>query len=120
LSEELVNRTVARMQADSVRFAQNEVLRGEQRLKDIRAKLTEFRNQSGIIDPASSIVASNSQLAQSLRANVSQLEMQLKAMLAQNLSLTSPAVMVLQSQIKAAKDQLVVVEKTVSQNTHGT
>ena len=53
LSEELVNRIANRTQNDAVRFAQKEVERAEERLRSIRAKLTEYRNRVGVIDPAS-------------------------------------------------------------------
>ncbi len=49
MSEELVNRIANRAQNDAVRFAQREVERAEERLKAIRAKLTEYRNRVGVI-----------------------------------------------------------------------
>jgi capsular polysaccharide transport system permease protein len=117
LSEELINRIVVRMQGDTVRFAQNEVRRAEDRLKVVRAKLTEFRNKSGVIDPSGSLVASNSQLVQTLRASLAQLETQMTALKADRLDATSPVVQRLTTQIKATKDQIAAVERDVSKTT---
>jgi capsular polysaccharide transport system permease protein len=119
LSEELINRMVARMQGDTVRFAQNEVQRGEDRVKAIRAQLTEYRNKAGVIDPNGSLVASNSQLVQNLRANLAQLETQLASLKTQRLDNNSPLVRSLNSQIKAVNSQITAVENGVSKNGKG-
>lgn len=119
LSEELINRIAVRMQQDTVRFAQNEVRRGEDRVKAVRAKLTELRNKTGVIDPSGSLVASNSQLVQTLRANLAQLETQLVAMKAERLDATAPAVRRVNAQIKATNDQIAAVERNVSQKLKG-
>jgi capsular polysaccharide transport system permease protein len=119
LSEQLINRNMKRIQADTVRFAQNEVERGEKRLVEIRTKLTEYRNKAGIIDPNSSLVASNSQLAQTLRANLAQLETQVNSMRALKLDDSAPAMTIVRSQIKATKEQLAAVEKSVATTGQG-
>jgi capsular polysaccharide transport system permease protein len=119
LSEELVNRIASRTQNDAVRFAQQEVHRAEDRLKDIRAKLTEYRNKVGVIDPASSVVASNSTLTQNLRGVVTQLETQLQTLRLQNLQPNAPAVISLQNQINSTKEQLATLEGSVGRNKSG-
>lgn len=119
LSEELVNRIASRTQNDAVRFAQQEVHKAEDRLKDIRAKLTEYRNKVGVIDPASSVVASNSALTQNLRAALTQMETQLQTLRLQNLQPNAPAVITLQNQINSTKEQLAIIEGSVGRNKSG-
>jgi capsular polysaccharide transport system permease protein len=113
LSEELVNKIANRSNMDAVRFAENEVLRAQDRLKAVRAQLTEYRNKVGVIDPATSVIASNSAVQQTLQASLATLETQLTSLLGRNLAPTSPAVQTLQNQIKATKDQLVAIGATV-------
>ena len=122
LSEELVNRIANRTQNDAVRFAQREVERAEERLKNIRAKLTEYRNKVGVIDPNASVVASNSALIQALRATLAQQETQLQTLRGQNLQPNAPAVVTLLNQIKSTRDQLALIESSVGRNstTNGT
>jgi capsular polysaccharide transport system permease protein len=116
LSEELVNKIANRTQTDAVRFAQNEVYKAEERLKAIRAKLTEYRNKVGVIDPASSVVASNSALVQGLRQTLAQLETQLQTLRLQNLQPNAPAIITLQNQINSTKEQLGIIEGSVGRN----
>ena len=113
LSEALVNKIANRSNVDAVRFAENEVFRAQDRLKTVRASLTEYRNKVGVIDPATSVVASNSAVQQTLQANLATLETQLTSLLGRNLSPTSPAVQTLQNQIKATKDQIAAIGATV-------
>ena len=119
LSEELVNRIANRTQTDAVRFAQGEVHRAEERLKAIRAKLTEYRNRVGVIDPATSVVASNSALTQGLRGTLAQLETQLQTLRLQHLQPNAPAIVTLQNQINSTKDQLAIIERSVGRNQSG-
>lgn len=114
LSEELINKIANRASTDAVRFAQGEVERAENRLKKVRAQLTAYRNRVGVIDPTSSVVASNSTVQQSLQASLATLETQLASLIGRNLSSTSPAVQTLQNQIKATKDQLAVIGSSVA------
>jgi capsular polysaccharide transport system permease protein len=113
LSEDLVNRIANRSATDAVRFAANEVTRAEARLKNIRAKLTEFRNRTGVIDPTTSVTASNSSLIQTLRASLAQMETQLSTLQRQNLSPNAPIVVTLKNQIKSTRDQIQSTEATV-------
>ena len=119
LSEELVNRIANRSQNDAVRFAQREVERAEERLKAIRAKLTEYRNKVGFIDPNTSVIASNSTLIQGLRASLAQMETQLATLQRQNLLPNAPSVVTLQNQINSTKEQLGIVEGAVGRNRSG-
>ena len=114
LSEELVNGIANRSNLDAVRFAEKEVESAQNRLKKVRADLTQYRNKVGVIDPATSVVATNSTVQQSLQGNLTALETQVSTLLNRHLSPTSPAIMTLQNQIKATKDQLAAVEATVA------
>lgn len=119
LSEELVNNIANKPQQDAVRFAEAELKRGEDRLKAIRQELNEFRNKEQVIDPQASVVTSNVLLAQTLRANISQLQTELSALAKQKLSPDAPASQALQSRIKATREQLAAVEGQVANNRDG-
>jgi capsular polysaccharide transport system permease protein len=102
-----------------MRFTQNEVGKAEERLKNIRSKLTEYRNKVGVIDPATSVVASNSALTQSLRSSLTQQETQLQTLRLQNLQPNAPAIITLQNQINSTKEQLATIEGSVGRNKNG-
>jgi capsular polysaccharide transport system permease protein len=118
LSEELVNGIANRAQNDIVRNAQREVQQAEQRLVEIRTRLTEYRNRTGVIDPTTSVAASNAALVQTLRATLAQLETQQSA-LRQQLDANSPTLTVLANQIKSTRDQLQKIESSVTQDRDG-
>jgi capsular polysaccharide transport system permease protein len=119
LSEDLVNEIASRSQRDAVVFAENEVTKAQARLKENRAKLQEYRNRVGVIDPTTSVTVSNSTLVQSQRAALAQLETQLATFLRQNLSPDAPAVVTLKNQIKSTKDQLAATEGDVARGING-
>ncbi len=119
LAEKLVNDIATRPQKDAVRYAENEVRRAEDRLKEIRAEMTKYRNTRSVIDPNSSVVVSNVTLAQNLRASLIQLQTELGSLLQQNINATSPTIQVLQSRINATKAQLTGVEAQISKSTDG-
>jgi capsular polysaccharide transport system permease protein len=114
LSEELINRIANRSNIDSVRFAEKEVNQAQERLKKARVAMTAYRNKVGVIDPTTSVIATNSTVQQTLQGNLATLETQLTSLLGRNLSANSPAVQTLQNQIKAVKEQLSAVEATVA------
>ncbi|HVZ03557.1 hypothetical protein [Hyphomicrobium sp.] len=120
LSEELVNKLSNRSQNDAVRFAEKEVERAQDRLRKNRAKLTEYRNRVGVIDPTASVAASNSTLVQTQRANLASLETQLATYERQNLQQNSPVVVTLKNQIKSVKEQLAATEADVGKGVNGT
>ncbi len=119
LSEDLVNRIAMRAKLDAVKFAENEVTRTDQRLLEIRNELTKYRQNEGVIDPNSSVVSSNTDVAKTLRANLAQMQASMNSMVNQKLDPSAPAVMVLASQIKATKQELARVEREVSQKRDG-
>jgi capsular polysaccharide transport system permease protein len=119
LSEELVNDIANRPQRDAVKFAENDVNRAEERLRAIRAQLTQFRNNEQVIEPQANIVTSNTLLAQTLRANLNQMETELSALTKQNLSPNAPVSVVLQNRIKATREQLALVDAQVGTTRDG-
>lgn len=114
LSEELINRIANRSNTDAVRFAEKEVAQAQDRLKKARVEMTAYRNKVGVIDPTTSVVATNSTVQQTLQGNLATLETQLTSLLGRRLAPNSPAVQALENQIKATKEQLAAVEATVA------
>jgi capsular polysaccharide transport system permease protein len=119
LAEELINSMTVRGHRDSIAFAESEVRRAEDRVKAVRAKMTVFRNRVGVIDPASSVVASNSTLVQTLRAELAKLETSLATLRQQRLDESSPTVKALQSQIDATKQQLDSLGSQIGESNSG-
>lgn len=119
LSEELVNKMANRSQVDAIRFAEREVGKAQDRLKRVRADLTVYRNKFGVIDPNTSVAASNSALIQSQRANLAQLETQLATLQLQNLAPNAPAILTLRNQVKSTKEQLARTESDVGRGNNG-
>ena len=120
LSEELVNKIANRPQRDAVRFAEADLQRAEERLKDIRGKITRFRNTEQVIDPQSNVVTSNVALAQSLRATLNQLQTDLASLEKERtLSRNAPAIVSLRGRITATQQQLASVEGQVANMRDG-
>lgn len=119
LSENLVNTMERRTQVDAVRYAEAEVNKAQDRLKKVRAQLTDYRKRFGIIDANASITASNSALVQSLRANLAQLETQLNSLQSQHLSDRAPTIISLKAQVQSTKEQLARTENEVGTSKSG-
>jgi capsular polysaccharide transport system permease protein len=120
LSEELVNQIANRSQRGNVRFAEAEVERAQGRLKNVQARMTEYRNRVGVINPTASVVASNSTLVQTMQGNLAQLQTQLETLKRQNLAPNAPAIVTLNNQIKSVKEQLQITEAAVGTSRDGT
>ena len=117
MSEELITRIAHRPQQDAVRFAEQDLQKAEDRLKRASVEMTQFRNTERMIEPTSNVVLSNTQLAATLRSNLSQLQMTFSSLVKQNLSPTSPARVSLEARIKATREQLAAIENEVSEPT---
>jgi capsular polysaccharide transport system permease protein len=111
-SEGLVNNIINKPNLDAVRAAELQVVTSQQRVKDVRGRLAAFRNSAGVIDPTQSAVPVNTQLVESLRPNVIQLQSQLSAMKDQGLG-SSPAAGVVAARLAAARQQLAGVRGEV-------
>lgn len=114
MSEELINNVATRPQRNAVRSAEAELKKAESRLAALSARLSQFRNTELMIDPASNVVMGNAQLAQALRLQLAQYQTELAALKQQNLDQNAPMSRVLQSKIKATRDQLATVEGEVA------
>lgn len=117
MSEELIKRISHRPQQDAVKFAENDLKSAEDRLKRVSLDMTQFRNTSRMIEPTSNVVSSNTQLAATLRLNLSQLQMSYSTLVRQNILPTSPARVSLEARINATKDQLAIIENAISEPT---
>jgi len=103
-----------RPRRDAVQYAEREVQRAQDRLTEVRAELSLYRDTEAVIDPTSNVVASNTTLAQTLRATLVQYQTELAALTRQNLRASAPAIVAIQSRIHAAKQQLAEVEAQVA------
>jgi capsular polysaccharide transport system permease protein len=119
LAEKLVNEIAMRSRLDAVRFSEQEVKRAQDRLNEIRAQVGEYRDKEAVIDPTSNVVASNTTLAQTLRATLMQYQTELAALRRQNLRPDAPTIVALQSRIYAARQQLAEVEAQVATAKEG-
>ena len=119
LSEELVNRIAMRSKLDSVRFAENEVRRAEDRLKASRAALTAYRIKEGVIDPTTSVISGNVQDIATTRATLIQLQTELAALTKQQLAVGSPVESALRSRVNATREQLQRLEREVAKDRGG-
>jgi capsular polysaccharide transport system permease protein len=119
LSERLINEIAMRPKLNAVKYAEEEVKRAEDRLKDIRAQMTSYRNKESVIEPNSSVVASNTTLAQTLRAALVQYETELGTLTKQHMRANSPYMQVLRSRINSTREQLAAVEAQVANAKEG-
>jgi capsular polysaccharide transport system permease protein len=119
LAEKLVNDMAMRSRLDSVRFAERDVKRAQERLNQVRTQISAYRDKESVIDPTSNVVASNTTLAQTLRTTLMQYQTELSALRRQALREDAPAVLALQSRIYAANQQLAVVEAQVATAKEG-
>jgi len=119
LSEELVNKIANKPQQDAIRFAEADLKRAEDRLKAIRKEVTDFRNAEQLIDPQTSVVTSNVLLAQTLRANLSQLQTELSSLSTRQHNSNATTIQALQTRIKATREQLAVIEAQVGKDRDG-
>ncbi len=116
LGEELVNRMNERIRNDSVRFAEGEVSRSQQRLVDTQIKITEFRNRELMLDPSKSslIVA---ELIGRLSAELAVVTAQLREVEAA--SANSPQIPGLQRRAAALEGQIALERARVSNSSDG-
>ncbi len=114
LAEDLINETVQRPQREAVHYAEVEVKRAEDRLRSVVKELAAFRDQSGVIDPMSNLVTSNSAMAATLRSSIVGLQTEIAALRKQGLNPNSQQIQLQQIKLRAAEDQLKEVEAQVS------
>lgn len=107
-SENLVNRIAERAREDAVRFAERDVKNAEDRLREVTAKLRQFRNVQQTPDLSTS-ASSTLGLSLQLRTSLAQMEAQLTS-LSTHMAPDAPTIKVLKNNIAATRDQLNKVE----------
>lgn len=105
LSERLTNETMARVRLDNMRFMEEQMRKAELRLQMSRKTLYDFRVAQRIVDPTVD-VGQNQTLSGKLGEQLSDLTAQM-ATLKQYLGNSAPSVQMLESKIKAVRDQMV-------------
>lgn len=114
LSEQLVNRINQRLQIDAVRASVQELHAAQQRVIEAQAKLTDFRNQELIVDPARNAVALAELIARlSLELSVTQTQI---AELRTGSS-NSPQIPGLQRKVAALEEQITRERARISSDS---
>ncbi len=106
LAQKKLNTAYLKMREDSLRFARTELSQSERQLANVNAKLQEFRNAHGDIDPMASAQAVGS-VAGGLFAQLAATEADLRTTLSYARA-DSSAVKVLKARIAALKQQIAV------------
>ena len=117
MAEELLNSIALRPQLDAVRFAESEVTRAQERLKDVQDRLLAFRSSETLIDPSTGAVQPNVTLAQQLRATLIQYQTDLAILQDQKVDAKSTLLRGLVAKINATKEQLAKVDREVSMDS---
>jgi capsular polysaccharide transport system permease protein len=111
-AEQLVNDLSARARRDTLRNAEKEVHRAERRLKSALARLREFRDREGIIDPRKTADATQA-LAGRIREEIVRAETEL-ATVKHYMRADAPSVRMLEARIQSLQTQLRSVESEVT------
>lgn len=116
LGEHTVNQMNSRIRNDAMRYATDEVQRGEQRMVAAQQAITRFRNAELTIDPASSAVVVTELIAR-LSADLVQAEAQIREVSAA--SSTSPQLAALRRRADALQGQIARERARVSGGADG-
>jgi capsular polysaccharide transport system permease protein len=111
-SERLVNDLSARARRDTLRNSEKEVHRAEKRLKTALARLNEFRDREGIIDPRKTADATQA-LAGRIRDELVRADTELST-IRHYMRADAPSVKMLEARIHSLQDQLRSVESEVT------
>jgi capsular polysaccharide transport system permease protein len=115
LSEELVNRLSARARQTALSDSEAEVTQAEERLNAALARLREFRDRQGVIDPNKTAGASEA-LADRLRDALVRGRAELST-LQQYMREDAPPVELLETNIKSLEEQQRAVESGITETT---
>ena len=99
--------------SDSVRYAEADVVRQRAAVADLTAQMTALRDANNVVDPMTNTVASNIQVAGSLRASASQTEAQIDALTRQLHNPNAPQIGPLRAQLAATQQQLSAMEAQI-------
>lgn len=116
LGEQMVNRMNERIQADSVRTAEAEVQRFQDRLVTAQLAITRFRNAELMIDPAGSSILVT-ELVGKLSAELTETESQLREVA--GAASTSPQLPSLRRRADALKQQIVRERQRIASDKDG-
>lgn len=108
-SEKLINDISVRSRQDAVRFAEADVSRAEQRLRDARTQMHKFRDSEQTPDAAKT-AGGTLDLAMKLRGELAGLQSQL-ASLRTYMDPSAPSVRVIESRIGATTKQIAAIER---------
>ena len=108
ISEELINELNQRMLADSVKSAEQELGRTEDRLLAARIALEKARNDEGVLDAEKSAEALNKLLTE-LRLLLAKMQQEYEAQL-HAVSEKAPQMVTLKARIEAAQGQIALLE----------
>lgn len=111
-SERFVNEISHRLAREQMAFAETELRKASERLRDAKNKLLAFQNQYGVFDPVAQAQA-QATLGGQLDAEVARKEAELKATLA-FMQDQAPAVVSLRNEIAALKAQRQIEQQKVA------
>jgi capsular polysaccharide transport system permease protein len=114
LGENLINEVAQRPQREALRYSEIEVKRAEDRLRAVRAELSDYRDKAGFIEPNSSVVSANAAVAATIRSVIAQIQTDISTLKNQGMRPTAPSMQSLQMRLKATEEQLKAVESQVS------
>lgn len=111
-AEQLVNDLSARARSDTLRNSEKEVHRAERRLKTSLARLREFRDREGIIDPRKTADATQA-LAGRIRDEIVRTDTELSTV-KHYMRADAPSVRMLEARVQSLQAQLRSVESEVT------
>lgn len=111
-AEQLVNDLSARARRDTLRNSEREVRNGERRLKGALARLREFRDREGIIDPRKTADATQA-LAGRIRDEIVRTDTELSTV-KHYMRADAPSVRMLEARMQSLQGQLRSVESEVT------
>ena len=112
LSEELVNELSMRARNDSVELAREEVRMAEERFREARAALAEFRDREREIDPTAT-ATSQQEIVGALQSQLSEQQALLSSLRA-TMSEDAPRVLYVKNQIEALRRQIAAERESVA------
>jgi capsular polysaccharide transport system permease protein len=116
-SERFVNEISHRLARDQLAFAESELRKAGERLRDAKAGLLSFQNKHGVFDPLAQAQAAAT-LSTQLTAEIAHKEAELKAMLGY-IQESAPQAEALRNQIAALKAQTQLEQQKVASGNGG-
>ena len=114
-AEELINKLNDRAKDDAIAYAEEVVGRAEAKVKDVQARIADFRNRESVFDPARQAAASLELIAR-LTAEAAELKATLGEISGN--SPDSPKVEAVRSRIRALDDQITEQRAVITGGEH--